>query len=49
MTNKELISNIYKQLIQFDIKKKNQPDLKMGRRTEQSFFHNEEMQMARDV
>ena len=34
MTDKGLISNICKQLIQLNIKKNKQPDLKMGRRTE---------------
>ena len=36
ITDKELIYNIYKQLIQFNIKKTK--CLKMGRKTEQTFF-----------
>ena len=38
MTNNTLILKIYKQLIQPNIKKNKQPDLKMGRRPEQAFF-----------
>ena len=37
MTNRGLISNIYKQHIQLNIKNKKQPDKKMGR-TQQAFF-----------
>ena len=37
MTNKWLISNIYKQLIQLNIKKK-KPVFKMGRELELAFF-----------
>ena len=38
MTDKGLLSNIYKQLIQLNTKNTKQPDIKMGRRTEQTFF-----------
>ena len=38
MTDKELISNIYKQHIQFHIRKTNNWFKKMGRRTELTFF-----------
>ena len=41
MTSKGLTSKIHKQLIQLNIKKKpkkNPPDLKMGRKSEKTFF-----------
>ena len=38
MTDKRLRSKIYKQLIPINIKKNKQPKLKMGKRTEQTFF-----------
>ena len=43
MTDKVLISNIYKQLLQLNKKKANNP-IKNGRRIE--YFSKEEMQMA---
>ena len=36
-TDKGLISKIYKQLMQLNIKKKKQPNQKMGRRSKQTF------------
>ena len=38
MTSKGLISKIYKQLIQLNIKENKQPSQKMGRIPEQTFF-----------
>ena len=38
MTNKWLISKIYKHLIKLNIKKKKKPDEKTGRRSKQTFF-----------
>ena len=38
MTDKGLISNIYKQLVQLNIKKSNNPVEKMARITEQTFI-----------
>ena len=37
-TDKGLISKIYKQLIQLNIKKNKQPNQKMGRRPKQTFL-----------
>ena len=37
-TNKELISKIYKQLMQINTRKINDPIKKMGQRTEQAFL-----------
>ena len=37
-TNKGLISRIYKQLVQLNIKKKKQPNQKMGRKPKQTFL-----------
>ena len=37
-TDKELISKIYKQLLQFNSRKINNPMKKMGQRTKQTFF-----------
>ena len=37
-TDKELISKIYKQLLQLNLRKKNDPIKKMGQRTKQTFF-----------
>ena len=45
MTDKRLIFNIYKQLIQHNVKKTNNPILKMGKRTEYIFFQRN-IQMA---
>ena len=37
-TDKELISKIYKQLLQLNFRKMNDPIKKMGQRTKQTFF-----------
>ena len=38
ISDKWLISNVYKELTQLNIKKNKQLDLKMGRRYQQTFF-----------
>ena len=37
-TDNELISKIYKQLLQFNIRKRNDPNQKMGQRTKLTFL-----------
>ena len=44
--DKELISKIYKQLLQLNSRKNKLPNLKMGQRTKQTFFFEEDKQMA---
>ena len=38
-TDKQLISKIYKQLMQLNSRKINEPNQKMGQRTKQTFLH----------
>jgi len=45
MTNKWLICKIYKESIQFNIKK-NKLDLKMGKKSEYNFFSQKDIQMV---
>ena len=40
VTDKQLISKIYKQLMQLNSRKINDPIKKMGQRTKQTFFQN---------